>query len=320
MSERGNGNTKKYVVVVDGGGARKLDGAVKEALGVSWGKARDLVESGKIKVNGAVVTEGTRNVRNGAEIEVVMNAPRPNRSKIETDSIAYIDPHIVVVVKPSGISTVPFDESETDTLDERLRRMLEAKEKGGQKRGGRSPLGVVHRLDKETSGLLVFARTWLAKQSLSQQFRAHTVHRRYFAIVQGKARGGTIESHLVQNRGDGLRGSIERQKRPVPLAQGQRAVTHVEVEEELEGATLVSCRLETGRTHQIRVHLSESGHPVLGERVYIRHFEGDLLPAPRVMLHAAELGIVHPATNREMRWEEPPPPDFEETLARLKKR
>ncbi len=319
MSERGNGNTKKYAVQVEGGGVRKLDGAVKEALGISWGKARDLVTRGKILVNGAVVTEGTRNVRDGAELEVVMHAPRPNRTKIEADSIVYIDPHIVVVVKPSGISTVAFDESETDTFDVRVRRMLEAKERGGQNRGGRSPLGVVHRIDKETSGLLVFARTWLAKQSLSQQFRAHTVHRRYFAIVQGHAHGATIESHLVQNRGDGLRGSIELQKRPVPLVQGQRAVTHVDVEEELEGATLVSCHLETGRTHQIRVHLSESGHPVLGERVYIRHFEGALIPAPRVMLHAAELGLVHPATNRQMQWEEPLPPDFEETLGRLRK-
>jgi 23S rRNA pseudouridine1911/1915/1917 synthase len=199
---------------------------------------------------------------------------------------------------------------------------LQATQKGGSR--ARPALGVVHRIDKETSGLVVFTRTWLAKKSLSSQFRAHTVHRRYLAIAYGEVRTRRIESHLVEDRGDGLRGSWERTgsgragKKPPPSAQ--RAVTHVESLEPLEGATLVACRLETGRTHQIRVHLSEAGHPILGERVYVRGYTGPEIPAPRLMLHAAELGFVHPATNREMRFERPMPEDMRAVLAGLEGR
>ena len=188
----------------------------------------------------------------------------------------------------------------------------------------RPNLGVVHRLDKETSGLLVFTRTWLAKQALTAEFRAHTVERRYLALVHGRLGARSIVSHLVENRGDGLRGSIEamtpgtRKRAKGSLAGAQRAITHVEPIEELEGATLIACRLETGRTHQIRIHLSEAGHPLIGEHVYIRGFVGDQMPAPRMMLHAAELGFVHPATEQPVRWERPPPADFAEVLERLR--
>jgi 23S rRNA pseudouridine1911/1915/1917 synthase len=312
MPETKNANRGKYVALAHG----QLDGAVRTGFDLSWGKARETITSGKIRVNGEVVTDTTRKVIAGAEIELNMNAPRPNRSRLEADRILYVDPHLVIVSKPPGISTVAYDETETDTLDDRVRRALEAREKN--KGAGRSPLGVVHRIDKETSGLLVFTRTWLAKQSLSQQFRAHTVHRRYLAIVHGEARAQTIRSHLVANRGDGLRGSIERQRKPIPREQAQLAITHVEIVDRLDGATLIGCRLETGRTHQIRVHLSEEGNPIVGERVYIRNYEGELIPAPRVMLHAAELGFVHPALNKEMRWNEPAPKDFEDTALRLK--
>jgi 23S rRNA pseudouridine1911/1915/1917 synthase len=174
---------------------------------------------------------------------------------------------------------------------------------------------VVHRLDKETSGLIVFTRTWLAKQSLTQQFRAHTVHRRYLAIAHGHVQSQTFRSRIIADRGDGLRGSLGPR---APKEAGQLAVTHVEILEKLVDASLVACRLETGRTHQIRVHLSEAGHPLVGERVYIRRFDAPPIPAPRMMLHAAELGFVHPATNAEMRWELPLPADMELTLKRLR--
>jgi len=131
--------------------------------------------------------------------------------------------------------------------------------------------------------------------------------------------GGTLRSFLVENRGDGLRGSRRSAGRKPP-AEGREAITHVEPVEGLVGATLVACRLETGRTHQIRIHLSESGHPLLGERVYVRDFRGPLLEAPRLMLHAAQLGFVHPATEREMRWEQPMPEDMRAVVERLKRR
>ena len=314
MPEKKSGTSGKTQVAE----AALLDGAVRAAFDLSWGKARGLIETGKIRVDGETVTETNRPVIAGAELELRMNAPRPNRSRLDSDRIVYLDPHVVIVSKPSGISTVPYDEKETDTLDERVRRALEAREK--MRNLGRTQLGIVHRLDKETSGLLVFTRTWAAKQALSAQFRAHTVHRRYLAIVHGEARAQTIRTHITANRGDGLRGSIERQKKPVPKEQAQLAVTHVEIIDRFDGATLIACRLETGRTHQIRIHLSEDGHPIVGERVYIRNYRGEPIPAPRLMLHAAELGFMHPTMDKEMRWNEPAPRDFEETAARLKRK
>jgi 23S rRNA pseudouridine1911/1915/1917 synthase len=246
-------------------------------------------------------------VREGSSVEVRMNAPRPRPSRLDPDTIVHLDAHVVVVRKPAGLATVPYQDEEPDNLEQRVRDHLTR----GSGRGGVAPLGVVHRIDKETSGLLVFTRTWLAKQSLSAQFRAHTVHRRYLAIARGKVASRRIESRLVADRSDGFRGSTR-----LP-GIGQLAVTHVEALRTFAEATLVSCRLETGRTHQIRIHLSESGHPLLGERVYVRGRPEDDLPAPRLMLHAAELGFVHPATGLDLRFEAEVPADMEATLARL---
>ncbi len=186
--------------------------------------------------------------------------------------------------------------------------------RGASPRGSRPSLGIVHRLDKETTGLVVFTRTWLAKQSLSLQFRRHSVHRAYVAVAHGEVPTRTIRSFLVENRGDGLRGSA----RGTPPADAREATTHVERLEGLDGATLVGCRLETGRTHQIRIHLSELGSPIVGEKVYVRHWTGKLIEAPRLMLHAAELGFLHPATEREMRWKQPMPEDMSAVVDRLR--
>jgi len=247
-----------------------------------------------------------------------MAAPRPDKGgRLDAAAIVFVDAHVVVVHKPAGISTIPFAEGERGTLDELVRDYLSKKE--GVR--GRPALGVVHRIDKETTGLVVFTRTWLAKKSLTQQFRAHTVHRRYLALAHGEVSTLTVRSHLVPDRGDGLRGSVEAMRRraaPDAFPDKQLAITHLERLESLVGATLLAARLETGRTHQIRVHLSESGHPLLGEKVYIRGFPGPLLPAPRLMLHAAELGFVHPATEVEVRWDAPMPEDMTTVLRRLK--
>ncbi len=285
-----------------------LDAVVRALFGTTWGEARRYIERGKITVNGAVWVDPRRKVGAHATVSLTMNAPRPRpATDLPDKAILHVDAHLVVVNKPSGISTVPYDESETGTLDERVRAAL------GPEKGARPTLGVVHRIDKETSGLVVFTRTWLAKKSLSAQFRAHTVHRRYFAVAHGDVRAQTIRSRIVANRGDGLRGSRGRGD------EGQVAITHVEVLERLDGATLVACRLETGRTHQIRIHLSELGHPVVGERVYTRGYEGPEIPSPRLMLHAAELGFSHPVGDREVRWRVEAPADFAETLARLRR-
>lgn len=290
-----------------------LDRAVRSLLGASWGKARAWIGAGKVRVAGAVVTETTSRVQAGAEIAIDAHARKVRPAELADDQVVFVDAQVVVVAKPAGVSTVPYDEQETDTLDARVRAWLERRR--WVPRGSRPSLGIVHRLDKETSGLIVFTRTWLAKKALASQFRHHTVHRKYLAIAHGVVARRTLRSWLVEDRGDGLRGSARGAK----PAQGREAITHVEPVQSLAGATLVACRLETGRTHQIRIHLSESGHPLAGERVYIRRFAGPIIEAPRLMLHAAELGFIHPATELAVRWDQNPPEDMQRLIGQLKK-
>ncbi len=330
-----------FDVPQDLGGA-SLDAVVRAGFGLTWGRARDLVRRGKVTVDGKTLTDPVRRVRAGSQVSLDLAAR--NTRTIQTDlpegAIVYLDPHVVVVDKPAGISTVPFDADgmgasiakrskpgQEVTLDERVRAALARREKAHGGKGNAPPsLGIVHRLDKETSGLVVFTRTWTAKKSLMTEFRSHTVHRRYLALVHGDAQAGTIRTHFVEDRGDGLRGSIEHRggrKKAIGSERSQLAVTHFDVVEKLHNAafgacTLIACRLETGRTHQIRIHLSESGHPVVGERVYIRGYRGTVVPAPRLMLHAAELGFVHPATNEPVSWTSPLPDDMQAVLASLR--
>ncbi len=174
----------------------------------------------------------------------------------------------------------------------------------------------MHRLDKETSGLVVFALTAAAERDLGKQLRAHTVGRRYVALVRGHPQDRRIESSLVRDRGDGRRGSGA-------ASEGQHAVTHVHVLEHLRDFALVECRLETGRTHQVRIHLGEQGTPLCGERVYDRPLRGQPAPddsgARRPMLHAATLAIDHPVSGRRMEWEAPLPEDMQILLRRLRR-
>lgn len=290
-----------------GSDAFPLDRALRELTGgQSWNKVRRLVETGKVRLNGEVVTDPRRPVRAGEALELSLNAPRPKNEPLARSAIAYADAHVVVMHKPAGMSTVPYDEAEQVTLDKLTAELLAQKE-----RGRRAPLGIVHRLDKDTTGLVVFARTLPAKRELKNQFRFHTVRRGYFALVHGRLNGCTLSSRLVEDRGDGLRGSTENPK------LGRAATTHVKVLRAFRSATLVECRLETGRTHQIRIHLAEAGHPLAGERVYIRDYRAPLLSVPRIMLHAFELGFTHPMTAAPLSFDSPMPSDMARVLAEL---
>jgi 23S rRNA pseudouridine1911/1915/1917 synthase len=276
-------------------------------------------------LGGKLCADPGQRVKAGQRIEIrglAPQRPRPKPSSKDGIFIRFADDAIVVVDKPAGITTMRHPEEAAEfgprarrflppTLADRLPHLLAAG------RPGRAPRVIpVHRLDRDTSGLVIFARTPQAARHLGQQFRAHTIERRYLAVVRGRAAPGRIESSIARDRGDGRRGSNPTS------SEGQRAVTHVRVIEELGNYTLVECRLETGRTHQVRIHLGESGTPLCGERVYDRPIHGKALPDgsgfSRPALHAAHLGLTHPATGKRVAWTSPVPRDMQELISRLR--
>jgi 23S rRNA pseudouridine1911/1915/1917 synthase len=291
--------------------------------GQSWKQVRQLIGARHAKVNGELCLDPARRLKEGDRVELLERpAPRPRQA--EAVVIRHLDEHVVVVEKPSGISTVrhPLERDWTarrkalaPTLED-LTPPVIARQEGSKSSGPR--LRVVQRLDKDTSGLVVFARTVTAERGLGKQFHAHTVIRRYLALVPGFVPPQRIDLRLVRDRGDGRRGVTRN------LDEGKEAATRVDVVERLVGYTLLSCRLETGRTHQIRIHLASLGHPVCGDRVYCHLPNGDVRPdhstAPRLALHALELGFTHPVTREALHWSMPLPPDLEALLDRLRTR
>ena len=283
-----------------------LAAAVRRRAEASWETVRSWVRAGKVTVAGARETDPARRLHKGDDVTIDPAARRVQPPP--AIRIVFEDSEVVVVDKPSGVSSVPFEERETGTAMDLVRKTWKS---SGRKGGSSQPLMIVHRIDKETSGLLAYAKNKGAERALAAQFRAHTVDRTYLCVAHGRVESRRIESELVRDRGDGLRGSGPR---------GKRAVTHVERIRPLRGATLCRVRLETGKTHQIRIHLAESGHPLVGEKVYIRDYVrrgGEPMAAPRLLLHAATLGFVHPRTGEKVHFESQLPPDFQAALDAL---
>jgi 23S rRNA pseudouridine1911/1915/1917 synthase len=295
-----------------------------EAAAISWSRARELCQRGKVTLDGALARDHAARVRRGQRLHVDEHAPTPKPADAAT--IVFEDAHVVVIDKPTGISSVPFEKRESGTAMDAIR----AAWRHVGRKATATPLHVVHRIDKETSGLLAFAKTKLAERALQDLFRAHDVERTYLCVAHGEVRDQRIESLLVTDRGDGLRGSVRARPGVTRVAararagEGKRAVTHVKAVESLaRGATLCEVRLETGKTHQIRIHLAEAGHPLVGERVYTRDFVrhgGEPLPSPRLLLHAATLGFAHPVTGTVVQLSSPLPDDFTAELRRLRKK
>lgn len=311
----------RRVVVSEARHQSTLAAIVRELMdNLAWSKARELVATGRVSVGGELRFDPAERLAAGSVVTVEPTGRRRRAPVLERERLVHVDRDLVVVSKPAGLVTVPFDDhDDRDTLIERTRQALHEyghqRSEDGATESDR--LGVVQRLDKDTTGLLVFARTRAGRKGLEAQFRAHTIERRYIALVHGRAEAAVHESFLVADRGDGLRGSWRGRN---PPKGAKRAVTKVRVEQRLRGplgeATLISCRLETGRQHQIRIHLSEAGNPLIGEGVYYRAKAGDI-EAARPMLHAASLGFRHPVNDRPLRFEDPAPDDFRALLERL---
>jgi 23S rRNA pseudouridine1911/1915/1917 synthase len=281
--------------------------------GRSWREVRELCASGKVMVNGERVLLPAHGLGGGERVAWDMGKPDPRR-RVEPPGfrVVFEDGHLIVIEKPEGVSTVPFERRETGTALDLIRQAWRRQ----GKRATVTPLYVVHRIDKDTSGLVCFAKTKLAERGLHRIFKEHLAEREYLAVAQGSVRAGRIESRLVGNRGDGLRGSTARP------GEGQHAVTLVEVVEQLRAATVLRVRLQTGRTHQIRIHLAEQGHPLVGETVYIRDLlrrGGSPIPSPRLLLHAATLGFQHPVTGARLQFTSEPPAEFVARVASLRR-
>jgi 23S rRNA pseudouridine1911/1915/1917 synthase len=326
---------RKYTVDRSGAG-RPLADWLRSALAVDRPAAVKLIRGKRVLVGGIPCLDPARRLRRGESLQVLPQPPtRPTPARPpapKTPGVAryagpapvirFADDHVIVVDKPSGLTTMRHAEEALEhgrraqrylpaTLQDLLPGLL-ANAHGGKP----AKVRAVHRLDKETSGLVVFARTPAAEANLGRQFRAHTTERLYLALVRGKARDARLESWFIRDRGDGRRGS------GAGPGVGQRAVTHVRVIEQLGDCTLVECRLETGRTHQVRIHLGEAGTPLCGEHIYDRPLNGRPLPdtsgASRILLHAAVLGFQHPATGKPLRWKSELPKDMAGVLRHLR--
>jgi 23S rRNA pseudouridine1911/1915/1917 synthase len=269
-----------------------------------------------VSVDGQVVRSPSRKLRAGEK--VVFTPPPPvaveDRAEDIPLSILFEDEHLIVIDKPAGLVVHPATSHQAGTLVNALLHHCGASLKGV---GGERRPGIVHRLDKDTSGVMVVAKDEPTLTALQQQFHSHNLDRRYLALVEGVvAERGSFRTKYGRDPRD-------RKKFSSRVATGKSAVTHWEVKERFAGATLVEVQLETGRTHQSRVHFKDAGHPLIGDLQYGRPpRDARLRAVARVLgrqaLHAHVLGIVHPITGRPLRFQTPPPGDFQRALEALR--
>ncbi len=281
-------------------------------LGWSRSTVARWIDEGRVTADGAPVARRTK-LRAGQRVVVRPAPPPPSEAEPQEIplTILHEDAHLLVLDKPPGLVVHPAPGHADGTLVNALLFHTRMEE------GDRLRPGIVHRLDKDTSGVMVVAKTAEAREGLIALFQAHDIERRYLAIAAGSPPDRVTYETLVG------RHRTDRKRFTTRTTRGKRAVTHLEVKERLHGAALVECRLDTGRTHQIRVHLSDHGHPVLGDPVYARPPKDPLVrrvaaELGRQALHAAVLGFRHPVTGEPMRFETEPPEDFRRALAALR--
>lgn len=306
------GEERMEIVAGEEAGGR-LDSWLAERTGLSRSRAAQLVEEGRVLLNGAVPRKRDRPAP-GDRVEVRLPAPEPSGVEAEEIPLAiiYQDADLLVIDKPAGLVVHPAAGHRSGTLVNALLHAVgDLSGIGGVLRPG-----IVHRLDKDTSGLMLVAKNDDAHRALSAALKAREVRRAYLAAIWGHLPRETVTVDAPIGRH-----SADRKKMAV-VPGGRRAVTHFRQLERWRGADLVRAELETGRTHQIRVHLLHLGHPIVGDRLYApdrqKGVSGTEKPwasalakrVPRQFLHAGELRFTHPRTGEEMRFESPLPPDL----------
>lgn len=300
-------------VVSGGDAARRLDIFVAEMVpDITRSQAQALIKEGRVRVNGRPVKAGQK-LKEGERVEVevpVKPLPQAAPEKIPIE-IIYEDSDVIVVNKPAGLAVHPGAGRPSGTLvNAVLAHTKEISSIGGPLRPG-----VVHRLDKDTTGVLVMARNDRSHINLAKQFKDHTSRRRYVALVWGsiKKDEGTIDYALGRD-------TVHRKRISIRARSKRKAITHYRVLKRYPHTTLIELTLETGRTHQIRVHLAAINHPVVGDQTYGKRAAPSALPKhiidgfkqiKRQCLHAMTLGFTHPATGEQMEFSAPMPPDME---------
>ncbi len=297
-------------------GGQRIDKALAEASGLSRERVKALIGEGAIAVAGARVTQASAKAAEGAEfvIEAPPAAEAAARAQDIPLTIVFEDEHLIIVDKPAGLVVHPAAGNPDGTL---VNALLHHCAGGLSGIGGVARPGIVHRIDKDTSGLLVVAKSTAAHEGLAKQFADHSLERAYLAVVNGhpRPREGAITGKI--GRSDANRKKMAAL--PKDSSRGKHAVTHYKVLEMMADCALVECRLETGRTHQVRVHLASIGHALVGDPLYgsanarLRPILKDL-GFRRQALHAAVLGFIHPVTGDRVRFESDLPKDMKELI------
>ena len=285
---------------------------------LSWTRLREAIEKGQVTVDGRVQKDPGLDVFSGAAIELNLNRPAQSRARAAFD-ILHEDDHIIVLNKPAGLLSIPSTPEAGSSEDTVLRRV---REYVAFKRGHKNYVGMLHRLDRDTSGSLAVALSKDAHAAGRELFKEHRFERHYLALVQGipEPPSGTIKARISSGYRDGRRKLVDDH------APGLDAATDYRVRERLHGAALLELRLHTGRQHQIRLHLEQLGHPLMGERVYADTESASAkasagqasVSAKRNMLHAWTLAFPHPLTGEQISVEAPLPADFLKTMKRLR--
>ncbi|MFM9937285.1 MAG: RluA family pseudouridine synthase [Novosphingobium sp.] len=302
-------------------GGLRLDRALADASGLSRERVKALIDEGRIELGGKVAVQAS--AKPAAGTAFVIRVPKATPSAAEAQDIPLVvvheDAHLIVIDKPAGLVVHPAAGNLDGTLVNALLHHCRGQLSGI---GGVVRPGIVHRIDKDTSGLLVVAKTDSAHEGLARQFADHSIHRAYHAVTAGVPvpAAGTVRGAI---------GRSDRDRKKMALVsdeRGKHAVTHYRTLQVLNGAALIECRLETGRTHQVRVHLASIGHALLGDPVYGR-VSAQLSPMlkpllarlqfRRQALHAAELGFVHPATGEMVHFVSKTPVDLRQLVVEL---